>query len=769
VKGFSVAQQALIFLTEHAKRVDHVVYADARFKADWLADWLPCHDNDGEPTTLVYGDPDCPDEPATDATSELLEAALAYAASGWRIFPCRPTKAPYTAHGFKDATTNPDKIKDWWRQWPDAMIGARMGIEGVFAVDLDRKPGGGDGVAAWTEIQEQHGGAPETLVHETPSTGRHLFFRTSLVVRSVALNRIAPGMEVKGDGGYVILPPSRRADGEAYRVVAKREIAQAPEWLLERINEAGRRTAKPRPMTTTSPDLGVFEDDEDAGRGVSQRPEDLLDERARIKAALAVIDSDDYQVWFRVGAGLWDAVRERMLSEHEARDAFYEWSAKSPKYKKWECERKWDDCARLEQIGAGTIFHYARESDPNWWRQIERPIAPDNPDDDALPDEDADEGEVVEQANVVEQGDAAQVQSNPGESADKPKNKGSKPILSSSEFVSGFKPPDYLVAGLLQRRFIYSLTAPTGAGKTCVALRIEAHVAEGLQIGNMEVERGKVLFFAGENPDDVRMRWIKLCEEMGLDPDEVDVYFIGGPRVLTDDMVRSAIMSASIACGPFSLVVVDTSAAFFTGENENDNVEMLKHAKMLRRLTKDIHGGPTVLVTSHPVKNFSPENLLPRGGGAFLNEVDGNLVCIKNESTMTVEVTTHGKFRGPDFAPFSFGIKAGTTERLKDSKGRLIWTVTAEPISAEQAEATRDRGRENMDKLLVAMADAPRATLEKLARKAGWFYKNGAPYKSLAQRTMTELVKAKYVKKIGNRYELTKTGKAEAQRLEEEI
>ena len=78
---------------------------------------------------------------------------------------------------------------------------------------------------------------------------------------------------------------------------------------------------------------------------------------------------------------------------------------------------------------------------------------------------------------------------------------------------------------------------------------------------------------------------------------------------------------------------------------------------MLRSFV-DLPGGPTILVTCHPTKKPNMDNLLPRGGGAFLAEVDGNLVCIKDAGTMVVEVTTHGKFRGPDFAPFSFKLVA---------------------------------------------------------------------------------------------------------------
>ena len=87
-------------------------------------------------------------------------------------------------------------------------------------------------------------------------------------------------------------------------------------------------------------------------------------------------------------------------------------------------------------------------------------------------------------------------------------------IQTSEEFAANFLPPEYLIDGLVQRRFIYALTGPTGTGKTCVAIRIAAHCALGKSLDGREVEKVRVLFFAGENPDDVRMRWIKQCEEM---------------------------------------------------------------------------------------------------------------------------------------------------------------------------------------------------------------------------------------------------------------
>jgi hypothetical protein len=73
-------------------------------------------------------------------------------------------------------------------------------------------------------------------------------------------------------------------------------------------------------------------------------------------------------------------------------------------------------------------------------------------------------------------------------------------IQSSGEFVAGFVPPAYLIDGLLNRQFLYALTGPTGHGKTAVMLRIAVHVALGLPLDNRQVEKCRVLFFAGENP-----------------------------------------------------------------------------------------------------------------------------------------------------------------------------------------------------------------------------------------------------------------------------
>jgi hypothetical protein len=245
-------------------------------------------------------------------------------------------------------------------------------------------------------------------------------------------------------------------------------------------------------------------------------------------------------------------------------------------------------------------------------------------------------------------------------------------LMSSAAFITGFMPPDYLIDGILQRRFIYAFTGRTGEGKTSVCLRLAAHVAQGTPLGDAAVTQGRVLYLAGENPDDIRMRWILLLEQMWLDENEVAVDFVDGRFKITE--IPQHILAAA-AKHQYVLVIVDTSVAFSQSLDENDNVEQLWHAQALRNLIDVLPGGPTILVCCHPPKNASDDNLQPRGGGAVIAEFDGNLTC-KRTDTVTV-VHHQGKFRGPDFAPLHFTLEGQTAARLKDSQGRQIWSVFA--------------------------------------------------------------------------------------------
>jgi hypothetical protein len=313
-------------------------------------------------------------------------------------------------------------------------------------------------------------------------------------------------------------------------------------------------------------------------------------------------------------------------------------------------------------------------------------------------------------------------------------------IVSSAGFLAGFIPPDYLIDGILQKRFCYSMTAPTGTGKTTIALTLTAHVAMGRSIGDIAVEKGRVLYLAGENPDDIRMRWLASADKLGFDTDNIDVHFL--PGVFKISEIASRIHAEVAKIGPVALVIVDTSAAYYEGDDENANVQMGVHARRLRSLV-NLPGEPCVLVACHPVKNATADNMVPKGGGSFLNEVDGNLTCTKVDSVVTLH--WQGKYRGPDFAPFPFELHTVTTDRLRDSKGRLIPSVVATPLSEKERGEAEAGSRRDEDRVLLMIAGGERRSLTDIAMLLNWTVKGGKPNKAKVQRVAERLKKSKLV------------------------
>lgn len=276
-------------------------------------------------------------------------------------------------------------------------------------------------------------------------------------------------------------------------------------------------------------------------------------------------------------------------------------------------------------------------------------------------------------------------------------------IMSAQEFIDGYEPPNYLIDGIIQRNRLYSCTALTGHGKTAVWLTIAAYMASGFVDPSLHVKPGHVLYLAAENPDDVRGRLILLANKFGLDLPKLRMNFIEKPfslQAAIPDMHRRI-----DAQGHVDLVVVDTSVAFLAASGaaeENSNLGMLNFAYMLRSLT-ELPGEPAVVALGHPTKNATRDNLLPRGGSAFLNEVDGNLTLYADEERKTTELSWTGKFRGVNFAPVTFALETGTCDALVDHAGRRIPSVWASPTSAERTEQAATSARSDEDQVLVAM------------------------------------------------------------------
>jgi hypothetical protein len=161
-------------------------------------------------------------------SNSLLEAALRYANRGWPVFPCQAKgKAPLVQRGLLAAVTDPETITGWWRVWPDANVAGRTGrASGLIVLDVD----GEDGLASLRELERRHGPLPKTASVVTPRGGQHFYFAHPGGHVPNSASQLGAGLDIRGDGGYVLLPPSVGASGRRYEPDEQCAAAPLPGW-----------------------------------------------------------------------------------------------------------------------------------------------------------------------------------------------------------------------------------------------------------------------------------------------------------------------------------------------------------------------------------------------------------------------------------------------------------------------------------------------------------------------------------------------------------
>ena len=175
-----------------------------------------------------------------DSGPTLLGTAVAYARRGVPVFTCEPGgKRPLTHNGFWDATTDPRRIRAWWTRWPAANVGVPTGNRsGLLVLDVDARD---DGFESLALLEREEGSLPRTARARTGGGGMHVFFRypAGETVRNSA-GALGAGLDVRGEGGYVVVPPSRTQ--RAYEWIDGSPPAEPP-WLLARLRaHAGEET-----------------------------------------------------------------------------------------------------------------------------------------------------------------------------------------------------------------------------------------------------------------------------------------------------------------------------------------------------------------------------------------------------------------------------------------------------------------------------------------------------------------------------------------------
>lgn len=153
--------------------------------------------------------------------------------------PCTdsPGKHPMIKDWQREATWRLDKIRWWWEQWPYANIGIATG-RGFFVLDVDPGHGGEDSLE---DLESIHGRLPDTFLVQTGGGGWHYYYRSNESIKN-GCNTLGPGIDIRGDGGYVVGPGSIHISGRKYIVEAFSpfSLAIAPAWLLEEMAKNGR-------------------------------------------------------------------------------------------------------------------------------------------------------------------------------------------------------------------------------------------------------------------------------------------------------------------------------------------------------------------------------------------------------------------------------------------------------------------------------------------------------------------------------------------------
>jgi hypothetical protein len=391
--------------------------------------------------------------------TDLSDAGLRAAARGWKIFPCNGKKRPLTRNGCYDGTTDEQQIRSWAKQYPGALWAYAL-PKGIVVIDLDTKHGN-NGIKEFEKLQH---GKPEGFNAprvRTGTGGMHLYTNANGQDFKNSRSAIAPGIDTRSLGGYVIIP-SGPDSGYRWLSDPNTPIPPIPAWAEIVLRRASNfeTNCEARPFQGFS----VFGDAmlASACDAIATAPGGTQE---------STLNDRSYQIGRYVGGGLLerDATIEALVVagvQMKDCDPAWEWTEKEVRFK----VKRAIDAGILKPLDDGTEADRRTQevldrvfNDPQYAKEVE----------DFLEAEDA--KRATEQSAEPEQD-----QQDPPKAEAKQESARAPPFIqSSTEFVTNFIPPDYLIDGLLQRRFIYAMTGPTGEGKTSVALLLALLVATG--------------------------------------------------------------------------------------------------------------------------------------------------------------------------------------------------------------------------------------------------------------------------------------------------
>jgi len=616
---------------------------------------------------------------AVDRAPATLDYALAYARLGWAVLPvwsvdehgqCRcgrpnsetghkPGKHPQSKlvpHGHNDATTDEDRIRQWWSTDPDAGVGVSLADSGLLALDIDPQNGGLESLAA---LESQHGILHSELSAVTQGGGEHRIF--SADTELTYPGTLGKGLDLKHHG-YICVAPTLGPSGEYRWAAGHSPLSQSnparPSPLPRLIAERARS-----PVNYSLVERG----------GVPVATAQTFDD---LRSALKHVDADDYTAWVNVGMAL------RPYDENGYR-VWTEWSALSPKFDAAAQRRKWErDLSHPHSITYRSIFRMAIDAG---WPGNDRDVSASAPAG-GTPDHPlslknslrSGAGEVTVFEYIYDDFMSTGVNVVAGA----PGVGKTTLIIPLALAAAHLCPADYVLRPAVRRNVIIITESPVQVQRVIYSLYSWG--------------------FTGAAVPDFEAR-VRVLAAQRLDP-KIVARVAEEYRAWTVD--NPTAQGGAYAALP--LVVFDTANAVFDLENENDNAEV---GRAMAHIKQAFSAFPVIIV-SHTAKALGSQEsdyLSPRGASAWTGDAQGVYTVFKDGETQDApRVLKATKVRFPVAYPELTFDLISNRERHKDVLGyeKDVWFShsVARPLKAGERVTLRqqikeDRERENWSQL----------------------------------------------------------------------
>lgn len=560
-----------------------------------------------------------------------LAVALDLAAAGFAVFPCKERgpkgviKTPYTARGFKDATTNEDQIRRWWKQWPGAVVGLPTGMNGIAVLDLDRKDGK-DGVS---ELLDR-GLLPRSSVSvRTPSGGRHLIFkdREGLAATGGKLpnGSKAPGVDVRAAGSYIIAPGSIMADGSAYEH-ERGSLVDTTLTAWPRDREFQPRQREPHRHCGEGERTGLTFDE-------------FADALMLIPNDGSIADNDDRDWWLRIVQG----VHHETDGSAKGRRLVHRWSRQWVDYDRRRTDEAWGSSGKYRgaPVTGETVLYHARR---HGWIDT-RTVDVDPDEFDNLPP--------------------------------MPKPKGARLTFLTPSDCEVAETRGYVMKGFVAPGDVGCIFGAPGVGKSLFAPHIAYAVAQGRSAFGMRAKSGKVFYVAAEDETGMRSRVRALKDRWG---DAPDFLLVGGcSDLLSKGSADLRALFQAVEEQRPSLIFIDTLAMAFPGLEENDAASMGHAVAVARKLAGF---GAAVILVHHGTKE---DTGTPRGHSVLNGALDMAIHLTRDGDIIRGQLTKNRN--GPCDRDIAFRI--ATREFGEDEDGDPIKFPLVEELEDTQRSKFR--------------------------------------------------------------------------------